>query len=489
MVRLITYLALLAASLIAIEGQDPTPRFIPPDFSVEEERITTPGDLIDFFGGPFEEFLRMTPDRITANPIIMFSSEQEASGRGELHYLNIFADMDGGQYYFGEDIPRQMLRNVEFRAGYADFILGKFPYGAMVEADYGYFRGAYEPSQYSIRATGKGHIPLLNFLFSPFIFGERDSWYQRPGPLDREQPYDLHRQQITNAFGGGMIIRGTLSEYTGFKASGSGQRADRYCEGQWNREYQILSGMGAMVFDSDPLRIEVGGGGHKTWEETIIAPHLDFHLVGSRFYVKAYLGSESRLPVRSEFDLSPRVDFPVNAGYIITPTLVDVLGRLELKPDQYLMGHLDYRTTRGRPVLLSPLNEAPQIECLEISHQSFTVRLLNDFGTFSNSLNLTISSDEYQSSQLPTEPIQVIADTFSVDLGAGFSLTASGKRQNLSQIAPKIINDVSVGGKYTYGTLEFHLGISNLLRNDIWDEKALSFSREIRFWGGVAVDI
>lgn len=489
MARLITYILLISISLLGIEGENPTPQFIPPDFSVEEDRITTPGDLIEFFSQPFEKYLQMESSRIRTNPIIRVSSEQEATGNAEFYYSNLFANLDGGQTYYGDDLPRKMLRNLDFRAGYADFAMDKFPVGIILDAGYGYFRGPYEPSQYTIRVTGEGHIPLNRFLFSPFGFGDRNSWNQRPGPLEREEPYDMHRQHITNAFGGGLLIRGTLSENTGFKVYGEGRRATRYREKSWQRKYQILSGMGALVFDSEPLLIEVGGEAYQTWAERIIAPHLKFHLVGRMFYVKAHLGADAKLPLRSEFDMSPRVDFPNNAEYIITPTLVDVEGRLELKPEQFLMGHLNYGTIRNQPVLLEPLAEAPQIEMLKISHQSFTLRLLNDFGTFTNSLNLTISSDEHEGFQLPTEPIQIVADTFTVDLGSGFSLMASGKRQNLSQIAPKIINDVGVSAKYKFRMLEFHAGVSNLLRNDVWDEKALSFYKEIRFWGGIAVDI
>jgi hypothetical protein len=487
--RFAIYILLCVPALFAIEGHDPTPRFIPPDFSVEEDRITTPGDLIDFFSQPFVEYLRMTTNSRKINPFLDASSESEALGGIDFQYVNFFGRFRGRQFYFGDDNPRQMLRWVDFRAGYADILLDKIPVGVITEADYGYFRGVYEPSQYTFKAIGEAHIPLANFLASPYAQTERNSWNQRPGLLIRNQPYDPHRQIITNAYGGGLILKATISEYTGFRAEASAKRSTRYREGVWERQNQIISALGTMVFDSEPLRIEVGGEGHKTWEETIIAPHLDFHLTGQSFYIRAILGSEANLPTRTAWKLSPRVDYPTNARNIITPTLVDILGRLELKPDQFLMGHLDYRTIRGRPVLLSPLDEAPQVQCLDISHQAFTIRLLNDFGTFSNSLSLTLKSDEHKGIQIPTEPLQIVADTFVVELGSGFSIQASGVRQHLPQIAPKVINDIGIGARYNYDKYQFLLGISNILRNDIWDENALMLSREIRFWGGISVDL
>jgi len=488
MIRWFTYLLLSSIALLAIEGQDPTPRFVPPDFTVEEDRITSPGDLIEFFSRPFEEYLNMSSKIPVIQPFAMANSEQEAVGGLDFHYNNLFAQFRGSQRYFGENIPRKMLRSADFRAGYADFVLDRIPYGIFFEGDYGYFRGAYEPSQYSFRASGEGHVPVRQVLISPYAHGLRESWNQRPGPLARRETYDMHRQHITNAFGGGLRIRGTLSEFTGFEVRGEGARTERYREGQWIRKYQILTGLGMMVFDSKPMRIEVGGRGDKTWEETIIAPHLNFHLTGDYFYVKANLSSDAKLPLRSETNLSPRVDFPINADYIITPTLINVEGRLELKPNQYLLGILDYRSTRGDPVLLLPLAEAPQIQCLDVSRQSFTLRLLNDFGTFSNSLNMTLKSDEHEGEQLPLEPLQIIADTFSVMLDTSFAISIQGTRIDLPQVAPKVINDIGISASYFYDRYEFRLGISNLLANDVWNNEALELTNEIRFWGGITVD-
>jgi len=486
--RFLIYLT-TGSILFAIEGQDPTPRFIPPDFSVEEERVTTPGDLIDFFRDPFVEFLRLDSRGRSIRPKITLSSEQEARGCILYSESGIFAEAYGSQEYFGSDIPRRMLRSIHLKAGYANFLREKFPVGARVIADYGSYRGEYDPSQYSVRAIGEGYIPLGILLISARAGGAREVWTQRPGALVRTQPVDPERQHVANVLDGSITARGAFSEYTGFMLLGGGSRCTRYREGYWSREYQVLSGMGALIFDSRPLRIEVGGEGHKTWSETIFSPHLRFHLVGKGFYAKAQLGSDAQVPSRSVISLSPRVDFPANADYIVTPMHVRAEGYLELKPNQILFGKLDYSTVRGEPVLLDPLAEAPQIENAEVAHQSFTLSLSNDFGTFRNELLMTISSDEVDGAQLPTEPIRVIADTFTADLGRGFEIWAAGERIDLSQIAPKEINDIGVGAIYSYRWIEFHLGVANLLRNDVWDKNALSFSKEIRIWGGVAANL
>ncbi len=485
----ICFLLLTAAyPTLAIEGQQPTPQFIPPDFSVKEERETYPGDLIEFFQKPFIDYLQFDYEGKSYRPIARVSSEQEFIGGFRFNMPGVFAYIQGEQRYFDHGNMKEMLREIDGRAGYALMLADRYPVGVKLDAGYDYFRGHYEPYTYNIKGSAEAHLPLGPYLISASALGIRESWIQRPGPYSVPDPPDRERQEISNAMGGNLTFRGMFNEFTGFDLGGSGTSCTRYRTDFWEREYLVYSGHAALIFDSQPLRIAIGSMGHKTYEETVLSPLLNFHLVGERFYTRAILTSSAEVPIRPNFHLPPRVALPKNSDYFVTPMSVMAEGRIELKPDQFLFGKVDYANTRGEPVVMEPLAEAPCAVMSDVAHQSFFVSLSNDFGFFDNILSMRISSDEIDDMQIPTGPIRVIADTFTVDFGNGIGIWAAGERVHLPEISEKEINDIGVGVNYKYDRFEFALSFGNILRNNIFDMTALTFSNEVRVWGGITAD-
>jgi len=489
-VRIAKYfvVVLLLDSIFAIEGEEPVPRFLPPDFSVEEERITYPGDLIEFFRDPFVKYLNLDLNKRSYNPLARISSREDFAGSFDYSERGIFGEISGRQMYFRYEPLRKMLRVVSGSAGYATMLLDRYPVGVKLGGEFGSYRGEYEPTAYSVDGWAECHIPVGSNLLSLHAGGARGSWVQRPGPHPRFEAEDRGRQYLSNTLRGRAVFRSMPGEYTGFEIILSGSRTTRFEPKQWGAKYQVISGKGMLVYDSQPLRIAIGGVAHRTWEENILGPALDFSLIAKRFYVTARLTSNVEVPIRSEVLQSPRVGLPRDSKYIVSPMVVETEARIELKPDQFLRGKATYSNVRGEPVIWEPLAEAPAVVSEEVAHQSFCIALDNDFGRVKNTIALNLMSDEVGDRQLPMSPIRVIADTFDIDFGYEVTGWAAGSRTDLPELNRFEMDNIAVGLEYKFDRFEFYLSIENVLKEMVFDPIAMIMTDEMRVWGGIAVD-
>ena|GEM_PF-1601703 len=483
-------LGLFAFSSVAIEGQDPTPRFMPPDFSVEEERVTYPSDLIEFFRDPFLEYLRQDSAVIAFSPFARFSSDEEFVGDFRFKSRGVFAEGDGKQLYLGDGGSLALLRTIYAGGGYGDVISGLYPVGLTLSGRYAYYRGHYEPTTWILTGRAEGHIPLGNNLISLQAEGARESWAQRPGPFPKSEPLDPERQYLANTIAGEAVFRCMPGEYTGFEVAASGTRTTRFQRDSWIRKYQVLSGTATLIYDSAPLRIGLGGVLHHTWEEQIYGPSISFDITSRNFFIKARLNSQAEVPSSWATLPSPRVVLPINSQYRIMPIALDATAQFQLKPGQLLHGRVSYENICGEPVIWEPLSEAPQVSMEEALRQSVHISMTNDFGHLKNTFSADLISYKVNGQQIPTEPTRILADTVRIDFGKGIGLWGAGvQRMGLPDIGEGGEDEFSLGAAYKFRQFGIYLGVQNILQEPLFDTTALEFSDRMRIWGGVSLDL
>ena len=471
---------------MAIEGQDPTPRFFPPDFSVEEEKVTYPGDLLEFFRAPFVEYLRSDTARVIFVPKLAVNSAQEARGNIEFAPTGFFATASGEQKYFGDGKFRKLMRIINSSGGYGDFLLDKYPVAITADGHYSTFRGEYEPSDYFLNATAEGHIPIGKSLLSLSLKAGRESWKQMPGPFPRiEENTDKWRSVISNFVSGEAVFRSIPSEYTGIEVAASGVRSVRFRENRWERIRKVESARGALVYDSTPLRIAIGGAIHRTWAETMVSPNMDFDLLlrGANIHakVRGYIVPLERRNAIS----SPKIALPPNAEYLTVPISIEAGGRIELKPKQFLSAKASYSRAEKEPVVWEPMAEAPAVSLEETKHQGLSASLSNDFGALKNVITIGFFSDKVFDKHIPTIPSEVVADTVTLEYRS-FGLFAGGYREfGQPYIEKPYANNVAIGMEYRYKFADFRLTVENIFANALYDPLAMEFSDDVKFWARI----
>ena len=479
-------LLLGVASAPAIEGQNPTPRFFPPDFSVEEERVTYPGDLLEFFRLPFVEYLRADADRAVFAPDLAVNSSSEGLGDMRFSSDGYFAELSGHLRYFGDDDYRQSIRSVHGATGYGDFFMDRYPVGVVAEGQYSAFRGEYEPSTYHIDVGGEGHVPIGKSLLSLSLNAGRDNWKQMPGPFARIEPDDRFRTTISNVIKGEAAFRSIPGELTGVEIVAGGVQSIRYEEDIWELRRNVASGKLSLIYDSRPLRIAIGGAAHRTWEKMLISPHMDFDILWRTFEASAELGGYIVPLDRWRTLPSPRVDLPRDADFLEVPISVEAGCRIELKPGQILAAKALYSRAKNEPVIWNPNAEAPSVSLEETKHQRFSISLSSDFGMLTNVLHGHFLRDYASDEHIPIEPTEIVSDTVSL-VFSDFEIFASGYREyGQPYLVKPQANNIALGIKYRYKFAHFEIIAENVLGESIFDREALEFTGDTKLWARVS---
>ncbi len=470
----------LASSIVAIEGQNPTPRFISPDFSVEEERVAYPSDLLEFFKIPFIEYLRQDTSRAVLEPTIEINSSKGAAGGVLFSRRGMYLDIDGDQAYHGTEEISRLLRFAEGYGGYATIIEEKFPVNIYASGKYSMFRGEYTPSTYDFTTGLEGHVPISKNLLSMNLSATRESWAQRIGPVQRVEPLDRERAEISNSLGGEAIFRSMPGEYTGFEIFAGAVTSTRYEQNRWELVRTVTMGGADLVYDSRPLRLSVGASLHRTWQKTTVSPKMTLELVWKKFSAFASADGYTSPIERYNTLPSPRASIPQEADFIRVPIALEAGGIIELKSNQLLHFRADYMTAENEPVLWNPLAEAPKASLEEARHQSFEIKLDSDFGILKNKLSILLKRDIVGDTNIPIEPEEVFSDTISLEI-SDFTILAGGYRRYGQPflVKPQETN-ISFGISYSFSYADFTLLLENILGEPIFDERSLEFSDDIR---------
>lgn len=475
--------------LFAIEGQNPTPKFIPPDFSVEEERVAYPSDLLEFFKIPFIDYLRSDASKDIIETNLEINSSKGALGSIIVAQKGFVAKAKGSQDYYGDGETKKMLRVIEGHGGYADILDERFPFALKSSGAYSSFRGEYELSTYSFSGGAEGHMPIGKSLISMDISGTRESWAQHYGHFPRIESPDIQRAEISNAVSGKVAFRSMPGEYTGFEIITSGVTSTRYRQNKWNIKRTVTSGVANLVYDSKSLRLSVGASAHRTWEETIISPSMDFELnwrqLSTFASIEGYTVPIERYKV---FD-TPRAAIPNNADFITVPISVTVGGRFELKPEQILSMEAKYSKIENEPILWEPLSEAPMSELEQTGHQSINLSLSSNFGLLKNKLTINLNRDTANDRPIPIEPEEVFSDTVFINIHDITLIAAGYRRYGQPYIGKPQETNIGFGIKYSYKLVTFGFMLQNILGEPIFDERALEFSEETKLLFSLSIQL
>jgi len=479
----------LCYTIYAIEGQQPTPRFLPPDFSIEEEHVTFPGDLIGFFRTPFEQYLMTDSSRIHYTPKISLSTNYDFIGNLKLLGSGVYLNAMGCQSYIQQGYRTYRSRDIDFIAGYADMILDRYPAGIFANAGYQDYRGSYNPLFYNVDVDGSFYLPLNNYLASAKLKLARENWKQQNGPYEINELYDMPRVINSNIYCGSIDFRGMPTSKTGFEFSAEVNRSINYRPQFWERRYQVISGLGRLVYDSKNLGITLGGKLFKTWDENIWGPEIGFSIKRKNIYFNTLLECDVKSPRRLLYDFSPRVAIPEQRGYLKQTGRIIAEGYLVLKPGQVF--YFDARTwqSSGEPFIENPLAEVPKVVFEDISHEEFRFALSNDFGSFGNLLALEIKHVTWDETQIPIVPTRTITDTFTLRFGDRVSAWISGRqRVGLPDIGDKDEDDFSVGAEYNWEWISAFLLIENIFEEPIFNIETLDFDDQMKIWCGVELN-
>jgi len=482
------FLALTAVSAIAIEGHDPTPRFLRPDFSIEEERVTWPADLIDFFKLPFIEYLRQDTTRWEFASALSLNSSKEADGSAFLSMEGFIAELSGRQSYFGDGPVRKMFRTAQGWGGYAGLIEKRYPYAVKADGRYSAFRGEYQPSTYQFTAGAEGYIPIGNSLLSLNFAGTRESWAQNIGAFPRTQPTDRPRAEISNSVAGEAAFRSMPGEFTGFEVFAKGETSTRYEPDRWQLLRTVMSGGGNLIYDSRWLRLALGAGVHRTWRGTAISPKMNFEVIWGDFAAFATVEGYTKPIERYETIATPRATLPPNAEFMEVPIAVTAGGMIEIIAGQTLSARAKYLRAENKPVIWNPKAEAPTVSLEAATHQSFNVKLASEFGILRNELSITLQRDIALERHIPTEPEEIFADTVSLQL-SDLRVFAGGYRRMGQPYRGKMQEtNVGLGASYRFGTTVLSAAVENILGEAIFDDIALEFYDDVKFSLNVSLD-
>jgi hypothetical protein len=491
MARFLKYalLAFATSSIYAIEGQEPSPRFLPPDFSVEEERVTYPGDLIEFFKDPFLQYLKKDSSGAIYNPMLFAGTDKGLYGSFKHTAKNRFVEARGYQLYLGDDVPEPLSRMFAVEGGYSYIALDRYPVAGILSAQYASFRKEYYPQAYKIEGFVEGHIPVLSSLSSIRLGGVRENWEQRLWFFPKHEPRDTIRTQIANTIKGNVAFRSMPGENTGFMVNAWGLRKTRYRDGFWMWKYQILSGKLVLIYDSKPMKLEIGGSAHKTWSEFFISPALDFTLSGEKFSLTANVDGYADVPDEWAFDSCPKSVLPKNIPYLKSPLAISVKGQLELKPGQIFFGEASIANIQGEPIVWHPLAESPVVTIEDVSHQTLSLVLSNDFNNVKNILAIEFHRNVIGDYLVPTIPSRTLTDSVSVALKNGVVLKlCAAQRMGLPDRGSAGEDDIALGATYKYDRYTFSLTLSNILQEEIFDVRSLEFDNNIKLRLGVSAE-